>query len=554
MLLTCTPKAIVTNPLRLTSSDIWGSLVRDRRTLKRTLLVILLFLLVLPNMLACRSDVAEPTPHIDATVGNGVQATQEASNSIATRQDVNGATALPTEAPSTVPSLAPEQRTTPTARPTAATIAAQALTPTTVPTATPVPTAVPSSTPVIPLTPTPTTIPTATPVPTAVPSNTPVIPLTPTPTLTPTATPVPTAAPTPTLALTATPLPPPPDSLGLNPFYVKYLDAGGIPVLASEDVPDQALFRARDIIDEMLANRPDIRAALAESGRRVSVVADGEAITDIPEFQDLYEEYPATDWNERIRSGLSGNREDPTTAIYARNLLCQENDAHPSEDIFVHEFAHTVLRFGVEGQPNGKDFRRRLEKNYQDALEDGLWVETYAGRNPDEYWAEGVQSWFGLNARPGTIHNDVNTRSELEPYDPVLAEMIREVFGDSEVVSSCHEPQDISFEFNIQGVIASQDGHPLQGLILWAWQGSRSNSGISRTGPEGTFYIRVPEGSFTLDIYASSPSGCVGWYDGKKSITTRRDERAKVLVDGASISGIDIKLPLLPAELPRIRC
>ena len=55
---------------------------------------------------------------------------------------------------------------------------------------------------------------------------------------------------------------PVPESLGVSPFYKKYTDAFGIPVVASEKVPDAALLVARDIVNTMLSARPDLRKAL----------------------------------------------------------------------------------------------------------------------------------------------------------------------------------------------------------------------------------------------------------------------------------------------------
>ena len=46
---------------------------------------------------------------------------------------------------------------------------------------------------------------------------------------------------------------PVPESLGVSPFYTKYADAFGIPVIASDKVPDAALLVARDIVNTMLA-------------------------------------------------------------------------------------------------------------------------------------------------------------------------------------------------------------------------------------------------------------------------------------------------------------
>ena len=59
----------------------------------------------------------------------------------------------------------------------------------------------------------------------------------------------------------------PPASLELDPFYKKYTDAHGVPVVSSAKVPDAALLMARDIVQFMLANRPDLRrSSSARSG------------------------------------------------------------------------------------------------------------------------------------------------------------------------------------------------------------------------------------------------------------------------------------------------
>ncbi len=56
----------------------------------------------------------------------------------------------------------------------------------------------------------------------------------------------------------------------------------------------------------------------------------------------------------------------------------------------------------------------------------------YASVNHHEYFAEGVQSWFDDNRENDHDHNHVNTRAELIEHDPQLAELCREVFGDTE--------------------------------------------------------------------------------------------------------------------------
>ena len=80
---------------------------------------------------------------------------------------------------------------------------------------------------------------------------------------------------------------PVPASLGVNPFYKKYVDAQGIPVLASEKVPDAALLVARDIVNSMLAMRPDLRKALIARKWRTGVIAEVEMTMDIPEYSRM---------------------------------------------------------------------------------------------------------------------------------------------------------------------------------------------------------------------------------------------------------------------------
>lgn len=356
-------------------------------------------------------------------------------------------------------------------------------------------------------------------------------------------------APTPT----QTSMSPPPQSLGLDPYYEKYLDAGGIPIVGAATVPDEAFFQARTLIDEMLAGRPDIRSVIAAVGIRVIIMPEGAVITDVPEFSDLYETNPGTDWDERFRGGGVGpTLQLPVTVIAEENLLCYENDLYPYEDIFVHEFAHVMHITGIRIQREGAAFQRRLEAAYGDAINSGLWEGAYAAENPDEYWAEGVQSWFGLNDPPGSIHNEIDTRAELETYDPTLAELILEVFGDATVPSSCHENAATRYRF-IRGVMVGPEGGYLQGIGLWAWQVTTKNhsGGRGETDQDGAFAIQVPDGSFTLDVYAGPGCSFVGWYDGA-GITTRRDQAVLVSVGGADVGGIEIRLPSEPENLPRI--
>jgi len=173
---------------------------------------------------------------------------------------------------------------------------------------------------------------------------------------------------------------------------------------------------------------PKTKLELSRAKTRLAIIGKDELTTDIPEFHDLYEAFPETDWNVRAR-GLSATRKRPVTSVGEENILCLSK-RHAKTDIFIHEFAHTIHLLGL----NKADltFEPRLIETYNRAIQRGLWKDTYAGSNFKEYWAEGVQSWFDLRGENQKgVHNHVNTRGELKRYDRALYDLIAEYMPDS---------------------------------------------------------------------------------------------------------------------------
>ncbi|MYD13299.1 MAG: hypothetical protein F4107_04535 [Gemmatimonadetes bacterium] len=224
------------------------------------------------------------------------------------------------------------------------------------------------------------------------------------------------------------------ESLGYHPFYRKYVDAGGIPVISSEKTQDRALLVAREIVEEMLAHRPDVFAAMRTRGAYVGIMSRDEVTTDIPEHAHLADD-PDVDWDERAR-GLGGTPQLPITTAGEENLLCLVADRYRGENILVHEFAHAIHLIGIDlVEPQ---IHSELRNLHASVLALGLWRDTYAGSNPVEYWAEGVQSWFDANQQPQAgVHNHVDTRAELKEYDPLLSTIIERFMGDRDWRPSC---------------------------------------------------------------------------------------------------------------------
>ncbi len=210
----------------------------------------------------------------------------------------------------------------------------------------------------------------------------------------------------------------------LAPFYRKYLEVEGLPIVASSNVSDYALLEAKWIVQHMLVNRRDILPAMASNSVRLAVMAWNEFTTDIPEHSDLKS---VAYWDRRAR-GLGATRARPAVSCGEENLLGFPGDPYSTENILVHEFSHAIHEMGMSVIDS--TFDKRLRAAFQHAKESGLWKGTYAATDRNEYWAEGAQSWFDNNRENDALHNHVDTRVELKEYDPGLAKLCEEVFGD----------------------------------------------------------------------------------------------------------------------------
>ena len=228
-----------------------------------------------------------------------------------------------------------------------------------------------------------------------------------------------------------------PESLAVSPFYKKYTDAMGIPVIASDKVPDAALLVARDIVNSMLAARPDIRKALIARGWRTGVIAEIEMTMDIPEYSKMKRpgaprDEPVTqadrDYHANRSRGLGGN---PTTGA-EENLLGYPGTRYWGEHIFVHEFAHAMMTGLRDVEP---DLVAEIRAAYDQAMAAGKYVHAddrkhYATTNANEYWAEGVQWWFFSNyGECFTGKIKVETPEEFAAYDPTLNGVIGRVYS-----------------------------------------------------------------------------------------------------------------------------
>lgn len=223
---------------------------------------------------------------------------------------------------------------------------------------------------------------------------------------------------------------------GLDPFYEKMCDYMGIPIISSNNVPDEALQMAWNIMANMLQGQSLVVEKMLEFEIKMGIVAESEGITVLPEYAFLRND-PVTNWDKRAR-GLGGSPSVPLGSGAEESLLCYTSDRYFGESIFLHEFAHTMKNSGID--IIDPTFNLALNLAYQQAIEQGLWANTYALETVEEYWAEGVQDYFNTNLEAiptNGIHNFVNTREELMEHDPTLFAIIDIVFGGFEWTPVC---------------------------------------------------------------------------------------------------------------------
>jgi hypothetical protein len=201
-------------------------------------------------------------------------------------------------------------------------------------------------------------------------------------------------------------------------FYKKYMDVKGMPVVAAPEVADLALQRTYEIVTHMLAGRPDVLEAMVERGMYLVIIGKDQVYTDLPENRNARN----PDYlNERVR-GTGGF----PTSFGEENLLSLPIDRYDDESIAVHEFCHTIDGTLRRIDPTWRD---RKNAAYRNAVNKGLYKDTYAIGNSAEYFAEIAQAYFDCNRINNWNHGPIGGREQLKIYDPEGYELIRSAFN-----------------------------------------------------------------------------------------------------------------------------
>ena len=181
--------------------------------------------------------------------------------------------------------------------------------------------------------------------------------------------------------------------------------------------------RAGELVDIQLSACPEIAAQMVESGASLSVFGRGECAYHVPEHREGYEvgslyvegfggiacsitECNVWHWHRDCET-----RPDPNYTTHYKN-----------ENILIHEFGHGVKIAGIDRMED-RSLATEFQMLYRHARAAGLWPNTYAISNSDEYFATLSAIWFNVmnecskdDGWDGT-RGPINTRRELYNYD-----------------------------------------------------------------------------------------------------------------------------------------
>jgi alpha-glucosidase len=207
-------------------------------------------------------------------------------------------------------------------------------------------------------------------------------------------------------------------------FFTKRLDYYGIPIKAPAVVVDEALYEAYGRLSMLLSNQPMVVSNLVSAGAELHIIGREQVTTDLPEWRQD-KGVPRPEYNGKTRDERTRGMGGLLTSCGEENLLRLEKDRYRGRDICIHEFAHNIRNHGVP-----HEVREKFTDLYHRSLEKGLWEKSYAGSNPDEFFAELTMWYFGTH---GDLHmtgpKPENGPEGLKNYDPDAFALLDEFYS-----------------------------------------------------------------------------------------------------------------------------
>ncbi|MEZ4778329.1 MAG: FISUMP domain-containing protein [Flavobacteriaceae bacterium] len=262
-----------------------------------------------------------------------------------------------------------------------------------------------------------------------------------------------------------------PSDVGLSSYYSKYINCSGIPVIGAADVPDEAIQIASETIAFMLEGLGSVRSKLISDGNYVALYPEGGSISQLPEnFLTGTNNTGNYTWNQ---NGLKAVASDTAS------LLCYPEVGYGHT--LVHEMAH-MIHIGALRLINS-GFQSQLVSTFNTATAAGKWNNTYARTNENEYLAEAVTIWYGVNyigpEGGDGDRNNIGTRTQLQNYDSGIFNLINSNFNSLTDIPGCRKPVISGTTANCPDTVTDIDGNVYEvvnvGPMCWLKENLRAS-------------------------------------------------------------------------------
>ncbi|MBE6887217.1 MAG: hypothetical protein E7484_02210 [Ruminococcaceae bacterium] len=187
--------------------------------------------------------------------------------------------------------------------------------------------------------------------------------------------------------------------------------------------PEKTLARAAEMVDVLLSESQFLADKMVESGCFLAVYGPDEHAYYIPEHRTSYD--PKMLYVE----GFGGTTCSITEANVWHWLETTQDKPRADyftkywdENILAHEFSHGIKISGMDILAD-QSLANEYQMLYRHAKAAGLWPDSYAISNSDEFFATLTTIWFNVMNESGQddywdgVRGPINTRDELYNYD-----------------------------------------------------------------------------------------------------------------------------------------
>lgn len=212
-------------------------------------------------------------------------------------------------------------------------------------------------------------------------------------------------------------------------FYTKCVTVYSIPICSTNDVSDEALYKAYDVVEiwlrKIAEEYPEIIKNMNKHRVSMIVVGKNETNSMHPSWKN---------WEDKEERRGGGGI---VTTVLEEDLTVPENDTWRQNFAgLVHEATHTLLTYGIGDEQHlgaREDIYKKILSCYENAVEKEMYPapNEYDTSNYHEYFAGQVGRFFNGSPTELPVENaeSLTDREELEAYDPDIYAVCESLFG-----------------------------------------------------------------------------------------------------------------------------